>query len=215
MSVAHGSYYSINSSSKFLELVQPSAVDPVNLVLVMVYRYPTKPSSIGHRAGCGKDNYCMPSDVACQNLADLKKYYRCVRQTIKDQNKIAKQVANAIPQIDVIAFDITNEGDCPIDFGVDSTTIPTFILYRSGKSFACDGKIPTLSCNAQQMQIVCTQDLVDFVKKYFGDDIEQINIQANKDLRTRAEIIASRPIIYSGIYPFFYGGPWEPWPWFY
>lgn len=213
--VAQGSFYSVNCSSKFLELVQPSAADPINLVLVMVYRYPSKPSSIGHRAGCGKDGYCLPSNGSCENLAELKKHYRDVRATIKDQNKVAKQVANAIPQIDVIAYDITDEGDCPVDFGVSIKTVPTFILYRGGKPYICDSKIPTLSCDVSELQFVCAQDIIDFVKKYFGADIEQMNIQANKDLRRRAEILASRPVLYSGIYPFFYGGPWEPWPWFY
>ncbi|MCL4380360.1 hypothetical protein M1466_02645 [Candidatus Dependentiae bacterium] len=205
----HAELYKTSKVADFFEFIQPNVADPVRLVMVMVYRYPSKPTS----------PFCSPPTkkrrVDCTIAREARQHNNCVRQTIKAQLAIAKNVAAAVPQVDIVALDITNEDCCPVDFGAIDQ-MPFFVLYKEGQPVAGDAiATPFIGADAYRGEVVCEQDLIAFIKANFSCEIQNMVIQANKDLRRRAEIYASRPIIYSGVYPYFWGGTWQPWPWFY
>lgn len=208
---AQGSYYKIRKSADFFELIQPDVTDPTHLVMVMFFKYPSKPVCSFKKEGDDQQECCVDR---CQ-AKELRKQHQCMRQTIKEQINILKKVASAIPQVDMVAFDTTNAENCPIDFG-DIQENPFFVLYKEGQPMGGQPQTtPFLSVDAERGEVACEQDLINFIKQHFNEDIQKMIRQANKDLRRRAEIYASRPIVYSGIYPYFWGGPWQPWPWFY
>lgn len=230
---AQGSYYKIRKSADFFELIQPDVTDPTHLVMVMFFKYPSKPVCSFGPNKCSQEQkvVCAPAkqsrrnrrtrkhqQSSCQSIptiGDLRKKNNETRRTLNTQLSVVKKVASAIPQVDVVAFDTTTAVNCPVDFG-DIAENPFFILYKEGQPIGGQPKTtPFLSVNAERGEIACEQDLINFIKQHFNEDIQKMIRQANKDLRRRAEIYASRPIVYSGIYPYFWGGPWQPWPWFY
>lgn len=189
-----GPLFRVQSVNDFYAKVKPRPGRQLNLSVVLFYE-----AQLGKKVqleGLDKDE-----------REQVKQRAKELRSLVKEQVATFKQARFGVSQTAFLMVDIGHKDleELAKEFGVHS--MPEVHLFRKGKPYMVDGKPAVLVGNFLKDELLGEPEIVAFIEKHFGSDIEAIIKEIDKQWQELRQAFASAPVVYG---PYWGWGGWGP-----
>ena len=186
-------YYKVSSTSKFYQYLEPEVKNQVALGAVLFY---------------DKDEGALTKGEKYTKEERKKAHdYRSkVRKRIKQQLKMFESSSKAFKEVNFLAVDISSKDNEDLAESYGIKYYPEMRLFKGGKILKVEDKTVKLKGDFSQGIFIDEPQIVKFVKKFLGKDIDEIikaKAQAEYEL---AKLRAAAPKYYNY-------GPYWGWGW--